>query len=506
MRSPILGAKSPLLATAAAAALASPPSRQKASRYWQEGVAPADHIWVTDVPPGSECGVGERECRKTGEKWLCCACHLVAHSSCLHLLPRMNFLCKPTFRDSTATSASRSSILKEPPNGMAHHWVHRWKQDGKCARCLKTFNAKLFSRDKEILAISCSWCKVAYHNRQGCFLMADLEAGCDAGVLRDLIVPTPWIMKLPVSGGSRVSGIRRRLSQCQTGAGGHKRRSRKTRLFTVKPPDPIPSEPAYPLIIFVNPKSGGNKGAKLLNAFTWLLNPRQVFDIMAMKGPKYGLEMYRKLLPRLRILVCGGDGTVGWVLASLDALGWASYPPMAILPLGTGNDLARTLGWGGTFPENEMVTELVRGVAEKAETTSLDRWCVEVAGNEEAEWDETPAESAESVTRALPLSVFNNYFSLGADAHVALQFHHSRSANPDILNSRFKNRLFYGGIGGLDVFKRSWRDLSDFITIVVRSVRLLVFLLSSVVLLGLSATELISRRKCGRQSSTACSS
>ena len=37
-----------------------------------------------------------------------------------------------------------------------------------------------------------------------------------------------------------------------------------------------------------------------------------------------------------------------------------------------------------------------------------------------------------------------------------------------MLNSRFKNRIAYGGLGTIDLFKRTWKDLCDFITIEVR--------------------------------------
>lgn len=79
-----------------------------------------------------------------------------------------------------------------------------------------------------------------------------------------------------------------------------------------------------------------------------------------------------------KILVCGGDGTIGWVLQCLDNVGQdseCSSPPCAIVPLGTGNDLARVLRWGAGYTGGEDPLNLLRDVID-AEEIRLDRWTV----------------------------------------------------------------------------------------------------------------------------------
>ena len=48
----------------------------------------------------------------------------------------------------------------------------------------------------QVIAISCSICKEAYHNKVNCFHMDRLDEPCSLGVLAKSIVPPSWIVKV----------------------------------------------------------------------------------------------------------------------------------------------------------------------------------------------------------------------------------------------------------------------------------------------------------------------
>uniref|UniRef100_A0A3B4X496 Diacylglycerol kinase n=1 Tax=Seriola lalandi dorsalis TaxID=1841481 RepID=A0A3B4X496_SERLL len=282
-------------------------------------------------------------------------------------------------------------------------------------------------------------------------MLHQIEEPCSLGAHAGVIVPPSWIIKVRKPQSSLKNSARRKKRTS------FKRRTSKKGLdeskwrpFMLKP---LPSPLMKPILVFVNPKSGGNQGAKVLQMFMWILNPRQVFDL-SQGGLREALELYRKV-PNLRILACGGDGTVGWILSTLDELQMNPQPPVAVLPLGTGNDLARTLNWGGGYTD-EPVSKVLCHV-EDGSVVQLDRWNLLV---------EKSAVQPEEGTQKLPLNVFNNYFSLGFDAHVTLEFHESREANPEKFNSRFRNKMFYAGAAFSDFLQRSSRDLSKHVRVV----------------------------------------
>ncbi|XP_045421285.1 diacylglycerol kinase iota isoform X2 [Lemur catta] len=429
-----------------------PAKEPRATLDWSENAVNGEHLWLETNVSGDLCYLGEENCQvrfaKSALRRKCAVCKIVVHTACIEQLEKINFRCKPTFREGGSRSPRE--------NFVRHHWVHRRRQEGKCKQCGKGFQQKFSFHSKEIVAISCSWCKQAFHNKVTCFMLHHIEEPCSLGAHAAVIVPPTWIIKVKKPQNSLKASNRKkkRTSFKRKASKRGTEQENKGRPFVIKP---ISSPLMKPLLVFVNPKSGGNQGTKVLQMFMWYLNPRQVFDL-SQEGPKDALELYRKV-PNLRILACGGDGTVGWILSILDELQLNPQPPVGVLPLGTGNDLARTLNWGGGYTD-EPVSKILCQV-EDGTIVQLDRWNLHVERN-----PDLPPEELEDGVCKLPLNVFNNYFSLGFDAHVTLEFHESREANPEKFNSRFRNKMFYAGAAFSDFLQRSSRDLSKHVKVV----------------------------------------
>ena len=169
-----------------------------------------------------------------------------------------------------------------------------------------------------------------------------------------------------------------------------------------------------------------------------------LFDIVKSLGVPMGVNAFarsssggRREKVKIRLIACGGDGTVKWVLSELKKR-QLLHLGIAIVPLGTGNDLSRVLGWSGSPPKHLATIGALRKHIHSvacARVQPFDQWDITVhvdaknggkfvaAGKKSDKEMEPSGETAS--TRYLVHNMIN-YFSIGADAAIVFAFEKRR--------------------------------------------------------------------------------
>ena len=222
------------------------------------------------------------------------------------------------------------------------------------------------------------------------------------------------------------------------------------------------------MFLFVNYSSGGNRAKHFmkLNAdqIMFAINDtKTLLHIYSLNDEKSRLRGFRKIsrCDGGRIVIAGGDGSVMWVYDHL--LKFNIDPmlfPIAIIPFGTGNDLAAFSGWGRKPPRSligDYMTALQRHVTlwSIATPIPMDLWMLEVTVKPNGYFMTVKSDGSEKFTGPLTESdgnkvityrrIFQNYMSIGMDARIGLGFEKKRT------KSTFYNKVRYAWEG----FKKS---------------------------------------------------
>ncbi len=171
----------------------------------------------------------------------------------------------------------------------------------------------------------------------------------------------------------------------------------------------------------INPISGGGQG-KVVEKFV-----PEIMQSMGLSPSEWSSELTdgNRLREQIRetaentetLIAVGGDGTVSTILSVMQESGLAEKLRLGLIPLGTGNDLARVLNLYETFV-NKGLLFLVRRLVH-ASSRPFDIW--KVNGK----------------------FVLANYFSSGIDARIAHDFNADRASGAFSGTSVLANKMHY---------------------------------------------------------------
>ncbi len=147
------------------------------------------------------------------------------------------------------------------------------------------------------------------------------------------------------------------------------------------------------------------------------------------------------------MIMAGGDGSLMLLVLKAKELGCdISKLVCGVLPYGTGNDLARTLNWGGSEGELSIyksLPKLVREICLNAEEKELDIWTILIKFRHNGTALEIDSKTRNYKARNETFfeRFMINYFSFGEDARVGTGFEKKRT------KYRCCNNVTYGCIG-----------------------------------------------------------
>jgi len=230
------------------------------------------------------------------------------------------------------------------------------------------------------------------------------------------------------------------------------------------------------VIAIVNPRSGGQKGESLIHKLREL--GIEVFNLFDFYGNRETetMERFRNLIsitPRpnellkdkrdFLILCGGGDGSISSItrLVEQASAGLTGVQTtLCPLPLGTGNDLCRSLGWGHRNPSPNKLKRKLREITNQFQNKKIifiDKWSLSIKPKQ-AEGPVLPS------GRKPPESMFC-YASFGYDAGIALAWESSRQKKPERFTSQATNNWYYVAYGFQEYFSPSIKNISEFIKV-----------------------------------------
>lgn len=182
------------------------------------------------------------------------------------------------------------------------------------------------------------------------------------------------------------------------------------------------------LLFLINPLSGKTEGQKIEGKLIPILKnhlPSKEYDIVATE-PDMLNQLSHIRTDYEKVVAAGGDGTIANIIQVMVSLGWKQK--IGIIPLGTGNDLARSLGLLKTSYSDgleSLIKIILKGKTKQLDILEVNNWytCI-------------------------------NYFGVGSDAGILRDFEGIRK---DVSNQY----LFRWGMGKLVYAFLGLRHLND---------------------------------------------